>query len=182
MGPMIDKPELRTQRLHLRPMTIDDVDRIALFISDYEVSKWLARVPHPYEHEHAIDWVARNAKPKPADETGFVLDRGEGLIGGIGFRLDEDTPDLGYWLAKPHWGKGLMSEAVEAVIGWLFEVTDHDQIGSGVFESNDVSLRIMTKLGFEITGRRNVHCLAQGKDLPHIDTLLKRNQFRSLAT
>lgn len=182
MEQMFDKPELRTQRLHLRPFNIDDVDRIALFMSDFDVSKWLARVPHPYEHEHAINWVAQNATPKPADETGFVLDRGDGLIGGIGFRLDEGTPDIGYWLAKPHWGMGLMSEAAEAVIEWLFEVTDHDQIGSGVFEGNDASLRIQEKLGFEIAGQHNVRCLAQGVDLPHIDTLLKRNQFRPLAT
>ena len=139
-------------------------------------------MPYPYEHEHALDWVAQNAKPKPADETGFAIDRGEGLIGGIGFRLDDGVPDIGYWLAKPQWGKGFMSEAAEAVIRWLFEVTDHDQIASGVFEGNDASLRIQEKLGFEITGQHNVHCLAQGKDLPHIDTLLKRNQFRPSAT
>ena len=182
MGKVFERPELRTQRLHLRPFNVDDVDRIALFISDYDISKWLARVPYPYEHEHAIDWVAQNAVPMPADRTGFALDRGEGLIGGIGFRLDEGVPDIGYWLAKPHWGKGLMSEAANAAIGWLFEVTDHDRIASGVFEGNAASLRIMEKLGFEITGQHTVHSLAQGVDLPHIDTLLKRNQFRPLAT
>ena len=143
------------------------------------MTKWLSRAPHPYHRQDALDWIARNAAPKPPDQTGFVLDQGDGLIGSIGFRPVDGTPDVGYWLARPCWGKGLMSEAAEAAIAWLFDVTEHEQIRSGIFDGNAASLRIQEKLGFKVTGHRTLHCLAQGADLPHTDTLLTRQRFEN---
>ena len=171
------RPEIRTRHLHLRPMQEDDVDRIVRFLSDFEVSKWLARVQHPYEESHAIDWVKRNQSQRPADQSGFVLDMGDGLIGSIGYHLIDEIPNVGYWLAKPFWGRGLMSEAVEAVIAWLFSVSDHQLIRSGIFEGNQASLRIQQKLGFKIIGSEKKHCLARGKNLTHLEMRLSRRRF-----
>ena len=52
-------------------------------------------------------------------------------------------------------------------------------LGAGVFEGNPASLRIQEKLGFEVAGRSMVHCLAQGRDLPHIDTQITRQAFEA---
>ncbi len=176
----IERPEIRTERLHLRPFHAADADRLVAFLNDFEVSRTLGRVPYPYTKEHAVDWLDRQQMPCPADETGFVIDRGDGLIGGIGFRLIDSTPDIGYWLARSCWGQGLMTEAARAALAWLFAETDHAKVRSGVYEGNPASLRIQEKLGFEVTGRSTVHCLAQGRDLPHIDTQITRTRFEAL--
>ena len=171
--------ELRTQRLHLRPMRPGDADRLVALVGDFEVAKTLSRVPHPYSRTDAIDWLNRVSRPHPPDQTSFALDAGNGLIGSIGFRIIDDKPEVGFWLARSHWGQGLMSEAVEAAIAWFFSATDHDALDAGVFEGNPASLRIQHKLGFEVTGRRLVHGLAQGRDLPHIDTRVTRQAFKA---
>lgn len=173
----MERPELRTKRLHLRPMQADDVDRIVEYLSDFEVSKRLARAQHPYERRHALDWVARNQTSRLVDQTGFVLDAGQGLTGSIGFHLIEDIPNVGYWLAKPFWGQGLMSEAVRSVIAWMFEKSDHRLIRSGIFEGNEASLRIQENLGFKVIGTHKLHCLARGEDLPHLEMRLSRSRF-----
>ena len=172
------RPQIQTERLSLRPVQTGDADNLAAYLGDFGVSRSLGRVPHPYAREQAVNWIAASQIPRPADDTGFVLDLGEGLIGGIGFRSEDGVPNLGYWLAKPYWGQGLMSEAAAAVLAWLFEVSDHNLVRSGVFEGNSASLRILQKLGFEVTGHSLVNCLAQDTELPNIDTELKRNSFR----
>ena len=115
-------------------------------------------------------------------ELGYqiAIDLGDGVVGGIGFRVIDQVPDLGFWLARSHWGRGLMSQAARLALEWLFEVTDHDNVSAGFFEGNAASWRVQEKLGFEIAGQSSVHCLAQGRDLPHIDTLLTRRRFEML--
>lgn len=175
------RPEIKTARLHLRPVRADDAERLVEYLGDYEVTKTLSRAPHPYPRVLASAWIARVHEAPAAVQANFIIDLGDGLSGGIVLRTLDETPDLGYWLARPHWGQGLMSEAVEAALQWLFDTSDHQTVASGCFEINPSSWRIQEKLGFEIVGHSRVHCLAQDRELPHIDTQLKQNQFRSRA-
>lgn len=57
--------------------------------------------------------------------------------------------EIGYVLAKDKWGQGLMTEAVKAVIAWVFENTDWDFVSCGHFVRNDRSRRVIEKCGFE---------------------------------
>ena len=56
--------------------------------------------------------------------------------------------ELGYVLAKPYWGRGIMTECCKAVISWLFENTDVDGILCGHFDYNTRSKRVIEKCGF----------------------------------
>ena len=60
----------------------------------------------------------------------------------------EADAELGYWLAEPYWGRGLMSEAVRAVIARAFEELGHSRLWCGHFEGNARSQRTMTGCGF----------------------------------
>ncbi|MCW2308822.1 GNAT family N-acetyltransferase [Rhodobium gokarnense] len=167
---------LESRRLVLRRPEPDDIGRMVDLLGDFEVSKMLSRVPHPYRPEDAASWI--DALPHDGDPTGaeFAIDAGAGLIGGIGFTSEDGHPVLGYWLGRPYWRRGYMSEAVERVLDWLFCRGDHDVVRSGVFSGNTASLRIQEKNGFEIIGRNTVHCLARGLDLPHINTEVTRRR------
>ena len=177
-----DRCTLQTARLRLRPFQLDDAQRVETLLGDYDVSKTLARVPYPYTGEQVSAWLERVLDPGMTSEADFAIDAGDGVIGGVGLREVDDIAQLGFWLAKPKWGQGYMTEAASAALDWLFETTDHDVVASGAFEGNAASLRIQDKLGFEITETRMQHGLAQGKDMPHIHTLLYRHQFRPVAS
>ena len=56
--------------------------------------------------------------------------------------------EIGYVLAKDYWGRGLMPEAVKAVIDWMFEHTDIDFLTCGYFVHNRQSKRVQEKCGF----------------------------------
>ncbi len=84
---------------------------------------------------------------------------------------------IGYWLGKPHWGRGIMTEAARAVVNWYFASTGAEVLYSGVFHFNAASLAIQHRLGFTETGRSTLLCLARNAELEHIDTILTRERF-----
>ena len=98
-----------------------------------------------------------------------------GFIGQVGFHRDHHgNTVLGYYLGQPFWGRGIMTEAVAAVLEWYFDATDGSAIRSGVFHFNKPSLAIQKKLGFTEIGTSSLHCLARGEEVRHIDTELTR--------
>ena len=177
-------PSIETKRLLLRPYRREDADLVAHYLNDFDISGNLARVPHPYTREDAEMWVqVQFANPDPAPgATSFAIEvKGEGYAGAVGFHPgDLSEPVLGYWLAKPHWGKGVMSEATRAARDWIVAVSRPEQVLSGAFPFNTASLAIQRKLGFVETGRSSVHCLARGEDIEHIDTTLTRAGYDAL--
>ena len=154
---------IATERLLLRPVVESDRAAIAAALGDFEVSKWLARVPHPFGLEDVI-----------IDTDGFpgmsAIDLGGEMIGAV--RCTEDH--LGYWLARDHWGQGYGPEAVEAAVTQLMDVRGGQEIRSGVFDGNRASLRLLERLGFAPTGCSAVFCAARGVELPHTDMVLTR--------
>lgn len=166
-----------TTRLVLRQPVMADAERIALFLNNFAVAGNLSRVPYPYHLSDARAWLRSWRTDCPAGETGFAIDLGgEGLIGQVGYHLDaQGETVIGYWLAQPFWNRGIMTEAVAAVIAWHFGVTAAPKIRSGVFHFNKASLAIQRKMGFVETGTANLLCLARGEEVRHIDTELERS-------
>lgn len=177
---MTDQPELRTQRLILRRPRLRDAPRIAMLLNNFEVTKNLARVPHPYTFNMAVDWLIRQKGGWTPDTLTFALvDPEDGLIGFCGMHKEGRYAEIGYWLGQPYWGKGYMSEAVQAIITWYFENAPADRLISGVFHFNAASLAIQKKFGFTETGVGYRMCLAQGREIEHIETQVTRAAFFS---
>ncbi len=165
---------LRTARLTLRPPTTADALSIARYLNNFAVAGNLATVPYPYRVGDAQTWLASQVN-RAEGETAFGLDlEGMGYIGQVGFHQERRGTNIGYWLGEPFWHRGLMTEAVAAVIGWYFSVASDAKIFSGVFHFNKASLAIQKKLGFVVTASNNRHCLARGEEVRHIDTELTR--------
>ena len=174
---------LRSSRLTLRTPQREDAEAIARHLSDFGVSGNLARVPHPYSVADAEAWLNDLPENPPAGETAFMIavDDGE-VAGNVGFHeRRKGVADIGYYLGRPFWGRGLMTEAVRAALDWYFAVTGAKEVGSGVFHFNAASLAIQKKLGFVVTGHSLVHCLARGEDIDHIDTELTRAAYAALS-
>lgn len=169
---------LRTSRLVLRPPLLEDAGNIARYLDNFAVAGNLSRVPYPYRLADAKGWLRSWRADRPAAETGFTIALGaEGAIGHVGFHPDTEGTVIGYWLAQPFWGRGLMSEAVRRVLEWYFDVTDAARVASGVFDFNLASLAIQRKMGFVETGVSRRLCLARGTEVRHIDTELTREAW-----
>lgn len=173
-------PTLLTDRLILRPPQMGDAERIAQYLNDMEVAGNLARVPFPYHVSDARAWLRLQRIDTPLYEASFAIElAGVGYVGHIGYQPVGDTVVIGYWLGRPHWGHGIMSEAAAAVVDWFFGASDAPAIHSGAFHFNQASLAIQKRLGFTETGRSTLLCLARGAELEHIDTILTRSVWKA---
>lgn len=171
---------LSTPRFILRQPQTGDAEAIATYLNDFEVSGNLARVPFPYHLSDARAWLRTRLPDLPPQETNFAIDLPDrGLVGQVGFHRGPDGPIIGYWLGRPFWGRGIMTEAVAASLDWLFEATETQVVYSGVFHFNAASLAIQTRLGFIQTGRSSLLCLARGAEVEHIDTELTRERWKA---
>lgn len=168
---------LVTRRLTMRPPLEVDLEAIAAAIGDWEVSRWLGTVPHPYTLNDASHWY-ENMERGPGDRR-WTLHDVTGFCGVVSLRMHADGadgPELGYWLARARWGQGLMSEAVRGVLVDHFH-RDGGSVMSGAQEANVASLRVQSKMGFEPAGTLRRASQALGQDVTILRTRLERRAF-----
>ncbi|WP_084587729.1 GNAT family N-acetyltransferase [Devosia riboflavina] len=176
-------PIIETDRLILRAPRAQDAEPIAKYLNDFEVAGNLARVPFPYLLSDAKAWLRTRHSDVEADDANFTIEiKGEGYVGHIGFHPGPDGPVIGYWLGKPFWGRGIMTEAAIASLDWFFDTTNAPVVYSGVFHFNHASLAIQQKLGFTQSGRSWLLCLARDAEVEHIDTELTLGVWKARRT
>ena len=136
---------VETKRLVLRRHKQDDAGEMARLIADWDVIKWLTSPPFPYALSDAEQFL----KADMSKET-FAITWDDQYLGNVGLHGVPDSPDLefGYWLGKPYWGQGLMTEAANAVIADHF-ARDDGLLLSGYLEGNKASANVLGKLGFQ---------------------------------
>jgi len=177
----VTEPVIRTERLVLRAPRPEDLQACAALLGDYEVAKMLSRVPYPYDLElgrvFLSDAAARWSNWKEADELNFHIDHEGQMIGGTSFRSLRETPKIGYWLGRSYWGKGFISEAAGAALGWLFANTAHERVACEAMTDNPGSLRVAEKLGFKTVGEIDCASLSRGKTMPALRMELTREDF-----
>ncbi|MBL0372263.1 GNAT family N-acetyltransferase [Rhizobium sp. KVB221] len=187
-----NQPLIRTGRLTLRRPAAGDAEAIAAALGNHRVARMLLPVPQPYYREDAEEWLAAlNADGQPGWVFAITLgglrrillsgqppkaaddDR---LVGVVGIdwqrRHGQEGWQIGYWLDEPHWGQGIMTEAVNAVIARFFHGLMGEVLFSSVIAENAASLRIQKKLGFDITGVEDVYCVPRAEQVRLITTEL----------
>ena len=132
-----------------------DQERFVSLANDYDV--WINlrdRFPHPYTRTDAERWVALQSGREPA--MVLAVCDGEGPIGAVGLEGREadyrHSAELGYWLGKPFWGRGIITEAARAMTGYGFETIGLLRIDAGVKAGNAASVRVLEKVGYRREG------------------------------
>jgi len=162
-------PTLETPRLILRPLTPADAEDIERYVSDWDVARWTASIPHPYPPGAAAEWIAA-FKENPEIVLGIV-DRNTGrVVGCIGLEPGEDagSGEFGYWIAKPLWGRGYATEALRAYVSYAFRELALDRVIAGAMPANGGSIRVQEKAGFRKVGERMQKAPARGADI-HVE-------------
>jgi RimJ/RimL family protein N-acetyltransferase len=161
--------EMRTKRLILRPVRPVDAGPITEIIQDPRIHRNLARVAPNQNKAQTLAWIATHDLGREND-TGhvFAITLDDGFLGIMGAnRSGRHAPfNLGYWLAPAVWGKGLVTEAAGAVLGWL-EGRGEKAFVSGYFADNPASGRVLQKLGFMKADRAPMFCLGRGETVDH---------------
>lgn len=176
-------PVIETARLKLRPLRPADGPRMQAYASDFDVARMLSLVPHPYPEGEAAAFI-EDMMSAPNTETPwqvFAIDH-DGFIGTFGLTSETGfkggSVDIGYWIGKPWWGRGLMSEALKAMLQLhIFGTLFVSKVTSGMFFDNPASWRLQEKFGFVRVGTSHKYCLARGRAALHWDTELTRDAF-----
>jgi RimJ/RimL family protein N-acetyltransferase len=144
-------PVLETKRLALRAPHLEDAKTVATLANDRRIAENTARIPHPYKVSDAEKFIGGANK---ADGEGVFLItlRDSTIIGACGVVMQDDAPELGYWLGVPYWGQGYATEALHAVIDFTFTDLSHDALQAGARVTNPASRRVLEKCGFQWTG------------------------------
>jgi len=153
----VTQPTLRTERLVLRPFTSADAADVRRLADDPDVANNTLTIPHPYPEGQAESWIATHA---PGFEQGrlaiFAVTAAEhgALLGAIGLSIEaaHARAELGYWLGREFWGRGLATEAARAVVAFGLEELRLERIGAGHFPHNPASGRVLEKAGLEREG------------------------------
>lgn len=158
----------RTERLLLRPAWPEDWEMILWGIGDERVVRNLAKAPWPYRAADARAFASRPNDPRfPTFLLTLPEQQGSRLIGcaGLGPKPSGGA-ELGYWIARPHWGHGYATEGARGVLE-VARLLGHGRIEAGHYTDNPASGRVLRKLGFQPTGQvRPRDCLARGKATP----------------
>jgi RimJ/RimL family protein N-acetyltransferase len=158
----------RTERLLLRPGWAEDAPALAKAIADEMIVRNLAVVPWPYSLRDAEAFLAAPRDPVLPSMLIFErTGREPALVGSCGLgRRASGKVELGYWIARPFWGRGLASEAGEALVA-IARALGIGQLEASHFLDNPASGRVLEKLGFQSTGviAPRFSC-ARGTDIP----------------
>jgi RimJ/RimL family protein N-acetyltransferase len=143
----------RTERLLLRPGWAEDAPALAAAIADERIVRNLATAPWPYQLRDAEAYLAQPRNPLLPSFLIFERTDGEPrLVGSCGLaRRQSGSVELGYWIARPFWGRGLATEASAALVD-IARALRLPRLQASHFIDNPASGRVLEKLGFEPLG------------------------------
>jgi len=160
---------IETRRLTLRAPDMADSWRMAELMSDWDIARMTSSVPHPYSQGDAEDFVARVQANDPRRDRNFVIElEGEGLVGGIGFFTPENgLLEVGYWIGRAWWGRGIATEALQGALMWAAGDWRKRLVVAGHFADNPASGQVLVKAGFLYTGEiKALPSKARGEPTP----------------
>ena len=161
-------PELKTERLTLRQ--IADADAEAYY-------RALSALPHTSSWTESLEaqsvQTTRNAiraynnyfAHSKTNIPWVLVDRKGHLVGFVKLCniQNRSKAEIGYWLAKPQWGKGLMTEALTAILTFAFDSLGLHRVYATTHIDNEASQRVLERVGFQKEGVLRKHGRRQGQ-------------------
>ncbi|MEA1958753.1 MAG: GNAT family N-acetyltransferase [Chloroflexota bacterium] len=153
---MTKLPKIETERLILRAFAMDDAPDVQRFAGDWNVANNLRTISYPYPDGLAEEWIGSHEDKMEHGEIhlAIALRDNDSLIGSIGLIInrDDENAELGFWIGKPHWGKGYCTEAAQALTRYGFDEKGLNRIHAFHMTRNPASGKVLTKLGMTFEG------------------------------
>lgn len=163
-----DLPTLETDRLILRKMTPEDARAVFAYASDPEVTRYVIWETHrSIEDSRAfLDFAAGKYESGGEPDWGIVYKGDHRFIGTCGivsWKPYHARAELGYALSRDYWGRGLMAEAVRAMISFGFDRMNLNRIEARCIAENAASARVLEKAGMLYEGTLRKRELIKGE-------------------
>ena len=147
-------PTLETNRLIFRELVPDDQFAIFENYSDPDVANWF--FDRPFTKLEQAEQIIRTFLKSAEDGKGYtwavLLKESREFIGTCGYEnfVDGARGEIGFDLAKAHWGKGYMTEALGVIITYGFDVLKVSEVCAHTYSHNSRARRVLEKLGFSV--------------------------------
>lgn len=173
---MEEKLPVREQ-IQLTPFGPEDKSKLVLYLNDPIIYRNTLLIPSPYTEADAEWWIGKtqeNFELYGRTYNWAIRHVEHGLIGGtsvfIRTGLEGHLDEIGYWLAEPFRGQGIVTDVVKVLSDWLFEIRPAlVRIEAKVHSYNPASARVLEKAGFEREGLLRKATIKNGE---LIDTIL----------
>jgi RimJ/RimL family protein N-acetyltransferase len=157
---------IANDQVQLSEFRASDKDALVAHLNEREIYDRTLRIPFPYTSTDADEWlnfVAKHTQEQGCPVQWAIRTTNESLIGGCGFdgfqAGKSHRAEIGYWLARPYWGQGIMTTVVNQVCRHAFEEFGLVKITAHVFAHNPASARVLEKCGFQEEGFLRKHFL-----------------------
>ncbi len=149
-----EQPEIQTERLTLRRFRLSDASDVHAYANDEEWQRYLLPLPYPYELVHAEQFVAESFLKDWKSKPTFAIVQDGTVIGAINLGMDKrkQTAEMGYAIARRHWGNGYGTEAALAIVDWAFETLCLAKVFAFANVDNRRSWRVMERVGMKREG------------------------------
>lgn len=151
----------------IRKWALSDAKELAAALSNKKVQDNLRDgLPYPYTEQDGTDYISAMLSADENETFAFAITVNEKVVGSIGiFRqgnIHRQTAELGYYIAEEYWGKGIMTEAVKQICGYVFDKSDIIRIYAEPFAYNAASCRVLEKAGFQYEGTLRSNAVKNG--------------------
>ncbi len=168
-------------KFKLRPWTISDLSSLVKYANNWNVAKNLTdKFPFPYSESNGQAFIEFATKGNPIHI--FAIDVDGQAIGAIGVHPQDDihkkNAELGYWLAEPFWGQGIMSSAIKQTIDFAFSTYAIDRVFARPFGTNMASQKVLEKNNFILEARFEKVLIKNNEYLDELIYALRRENRR----
>ncbi len=180
-------PGLSTDRLDLRLHAPDDAAAVCGIARDWDVARWTARIPHPYELKMAEQWIADGVGLRLAGRElalAIVRRADRVMLGGVSltFGRGPGAAEIGFSLGRSFWGQGYMREAVAGLLTAAFEMLNLDTVWAETMPENARSIAVQEALGFVFVETCQAEAPARGGPITvEMRRLTRRDWFSRAA-
>ncbi len=172
---------IQTARCLLRPFSTADADDVYAYRRDAEVVRYL-QVAQPFRREDADVFVATQVLSDRHERCVWAMVQDGRVVGGVSLRIarGKRRAEVGYELARWLWGRGLMTEAVSAVIDEAFRRLPIIKITATATAANARSIRLLERLGMQREALLRQHWVHGGRVLDEVRYGLLRDEWKGL--
>ncbi|KAF3886691.1 MULTISPECIES: GNAT family N-acetyltransferase [Nostocales] len=159
-------PRIETKNLILRETKLADAEEVFQIFASDDVTKYhdVETATHVEQAQFLIERRAQRFQNKQAIRWGIARKEDNIIIGSCGYGIkNRFQVEIGYELAREHWRKGIMTEALGAIIKWGFQELDINRIEAMVLVENIASIKLLEKLGFLQEGLLREYGFWKGK-------------------
>lgn len=143
--------------INLRKWNMEDAEIMVKYANNPKIAENLRDAfPYPYTLADAHEYIYAMQNAPEEERYVRAITVGGEVVGSIGVFREQDvyrrSAEVGYWVAEPFWGKGILTEALKQVCAHTFAHTDIVRIFASVFARNEASCRVLEKAGFALEG------------------------------